>query len=295
MRTFIRTNAPATLTKKFYDASGDQADAGATTITVEDANGDEVVATTAATKTGSGTTTEYSYSLAAQPDVAVLYVTWASDDLGTELDVVEVIGDQLFYIAEARAATVSGMQTPLADDNAYPGETLKTWHMYIADLFEQRTAQSFFPRYGRIKLRGDNTRNAWFPAGIPISEQGYSLARGGESKDIRRIISVTVDGVAQDASNFSVDLRGIRSHNFHFPEALYGDPYNVVVEYEYGLLPVPYEARVNAIRMLLANAVNSDIPSRATSFNNEDGTFRLSTHPVEVEDFLRQNNRRGVV
>lgn len=296
MRTYTLTNLATTLTKKFYDSAGTQADAGTVTVGIVDANGDEVVASgTATTKSGTGATTQYTYTLAAQSEVAVLYVTWTSSGLGTAVDVVEVVGGELFSLNEARSATISGLQTPLSSTSDYPADTIKSWHLYIADLFEQRTGQSFFPRYGRMLLRGDDSYVGWFPEGLSRSAQGYPLGNGGESRDIRRIISVTVDGVAQTVANYAVDLRGVVAIYTDFPIARNRNPYNVVVEYEYGRFPVPGEARQNALRLLLANAVASDLPSRATSFNNEDGTFRLTTHPVEVEEFLRANNRRGLM
>ena len=290
MRIAVLKNTPHTLLKTFHDSDGTQVDAGDVTVRVEDAAGQEVVAETPATKSGSGAETTYSLDLEAQPDVALLIVTWTSPTHGVREDLVDVVGAHLFTIEEARAATMTGGQTPL---NNLPANVLRQWRSYVTGLFEQRTGQSFIPKYGRMKLRGEGTRSLWFPDGIPVTAQGLPLDAGGENRDIRRILSVTINGQAQDVDDFFPARQGIESR-FTIPKATSGNPFNVVVEYEYGRLPVA-EARENALRMMFANAVASDLPSRATSFNNEDGTFRLTTFPVEVEEFLRSHDRRGVL
>lgn len=293
MRFSILAKRPVTLTKAFYDEDGTQADAGATTISITDANGDVVLAETAATKTGSAETTEYNYNLPAQADVSLLYVTWESADLGTEIDVVEVLGANLFSMVEARTTTITGLQTPLSDVDSYPTKLLNAWRLYISDAFEQRTGQSFVPRYARVELPGNGTRSLWLGDGEAVSSVGDKLGNGGETRDVRRLISVTINGVAQNVDNFRAIGRTLYAKNGIFPMVAVTDPLNVVVEYEYGRFPVPSEANRNGLRLLLANAVSSDIPSRATSFNNEDGTFRLSVWPVEVEAFIKANDRRG--
>ena len=60
---------PTTITK-VWDVDGTPADVGAVTYRIVDANGTEVVATTAATKAGAGTDTTYSFQLPRQDELA---------------------------------------------------------------------------------------------------------------------------------------------------------------------------------------------------------------------------------
>jgi hypothetical protein len=121
---------------------------------------------------------------------------------------------------------------------------------------------------------------------------GNRLNRPGRAWDVNRIISATVGGTTQTVSE--IDIVG--SHLYHTTGSWSGatvtDPLNVTIEYEYGPNPVWPEAHQRGLDLLLANAAPKGFPSTATSLSNEDGTFRITTFPAAVEEFLKANKHR---
>lgn len=280
-------SGPTTLTKSWL-VNGVATDVGDVTVGVTDANGDVVVAAgTATTNNEDGT---YSYDLPVQADPAYLTVTWTDVDADDDqVEKVEIVGSELFTIAQARAYKIVGNQTPLSSTANYPNSTIAAWREQIAAMFEQRTGRSFVKRYCRVELDGNGGKVIYLADGYAVTEQGDRPGGVGRFIDVRRILSVTVNGTALSASDYRLMNNGaVRRLNGSWTPS--STPGNVVIEFEYGL--PNFEAEENALRMLAANAVPTDVSSRATSFSNEDGTFRLTTFPVQVEEFLRSNDGR---
>jgi hypothetical protein len=290
--TILVNTGPTTITKTWY-VDGTPTDVGDVTIGVTDANGTEVVAAGAATTNNADGT--YDYALPIQTDLTILKVEWTDDSSGEVLtDTVEVVGSYLFSIAEARAYNIVGGQTPLSSTSSYPTSKLVEWRDQIAQMFEQRTFRSFTKRYARIELAGDGSTVLYLGDGFATTDWGDRAGGVGRFLDIRRIISVTVNGTAVSLSNVKLVNNGmLRRINGSWTSATSTDPLNIVIEYEYGM--ENYEARENGLRLLAANAIPSDVSSRATSFSDEDGTFRLTTLPVQVEEFLRSYSGRTFV
>jgi hypothetical protein len=121
---------------------------------------------------------------------------------------------------------------------------------------------------------------------------GVQLHRPGRTYNINRILSATVDDVAVDPAELVID-----DWQIYRTEGLWScrsatRPLNIVLEYTYGQTFPDPEARERGIELLAANITPGDMPSRATSFNNEDGTFRISTWPVSVEEFIKARDVR---
>lgn len=286
MSYITKATGPYTLTTIWY-VDGTATDVGTVTIGITDANGDEVVA--AGTATVNNTDGTYTYTLASQPDVNVLTVTWTRTDTGATLvSALEVLGSELFIENDVRTYRTSGQQTPFSSSTDYPDETIARWHMVIADMMEQRTGRSWISRYARVVLPGSGGYRLNLRNGRPRIATG-TLTRPGRFYDIRQILSATVGGVTVDTADIVVDGTILHRTSGSWNTATVADPLNVVVEFEYGTDPSPWEASENALRLFAANASPSDVSAYATSWNNEDGTFRIATWPVKVEEWLRKN------
>lgn len=288
----ILRSVPATLELRVYQ-SGDLTDLDANpTLIVTDGNG-TTVTSGAVTKPGS-TTGIYRSVLPAQSDLKVLDAEWTGT-LDSEPVVLhqdyEVVGNLLFTEAEARAASIVGMQNPFSDDTKYTDAYLADWRAVITDTMEQRMRRGVISRYCRLEVGG-------FGSGIPLdlsygyarTSTGTHLHRPGRTWDISRIISASINGTTVDPADLTVV--GYKVYGASWPRATTTTPLNVTVEYEYGPDPVWSETHQRALELLLANAIPKGYPSSATSISNEDGTFRITTFPAQVEDFFKQHNRR---
>jgi len=260
--TILRNTGPTTLTKYWYE-DGTVVDAGAVTIGIVDAADATVVAAgTATAKNGTGTSTNYTYSLAIQTTVKQLTVSWTRSDTGAVLeDEIEVVGDVLFTEAEARAFTVTGSQTPLSSATSYPDATIAEARDRITALFEQYCGVSFIPRSAYLELPGSGGRRLDVP-----------------HHRIIQVLSCTIGGTAQTATDIE-PLRNQRqlahkTGTFSFPST--ADPQNVHVCYEHGYEHPPLDVKRAGLLLLLREIVPSDLPDRALSYSNADGTFRLS-------------------
>lgn len=271
MRTQILLNTgPTTLTKTFYE-DGVAADPGTVTIGIVDANGDSVVTSGTATS-GTGTNPR-TYALAIQVQVNVLYVTWTrSDTTANFRDVVEVIGHQLFSLAEARAFDGAAM----TNTTKYPNADIVAERIRITDLLEQWTGRSWITRYCRIEAPGSGTRDLSLRTARRVASNGETVGGAGYRVGINAIIraddgsTITVADVQADA--YTGTLTRLDS-TWQTPSS--DDPRNVVVEYEYG---TPYiDAGVDRIALLLLGdrLIKSAIPAGAISYQGEEGAMQL--------------------
>lgn len=260
--TILRNTGPTTLTKQWYE-DGTVVDAGAVTVGVVDAASNIVVAAgTATVKNGTGASTYYIYDLPIQTAVKQLTVSWTRTGTGAVLeDEVEVVGDVLFTEAEARAFTVTGVQTPLSNATTYPDATIAEARDRITDLFETYCGVSFIPRSHYMETPGSGSRR------LPVPHHR-----------VIQVLSCTIGGAAQTATDIE-PLRNQRllhhkTGTFTWPSST--DPQNGHVCYEHGFEHPPLDIKRAALLLLLREVVPSDLPERALSFSNQDGTFRLS-------------------
>lgn len=287
---------PITLTKKHFE-NGTQADAGNVTVTVTNPSG-ATVASGAATKTGTGTTTQYTFTLAIALLAAAtsLRVTWGRDTGGfvASADTVEVSENTLFTEVDARTATTSGLQTPLSSDVSYPDAVIAAGRLAIAEMFEDRTGRSWYARYCRREITPPCTSPQVTLGGPRRRSDGYPVGGAGAGRDLLRILSCTVNGTSVPVAELAADDFRIHWTKGTFPAATQAQPFPVIVEYVYGQDPVAWETRDMALRMLRANLVPSDISTFATSLSSEDGTFRITALPRQVEEWLRQHRPDGI-
>lgn len=304
-----RLNRPHILTGQATDLvltveeDGTANDIGTITVGVVDGNGDEVVASgTAVTDNGDGT---YAYTLAAQTNPDLLTVTWTEAG-GTELVTrLEVVGGLLFTEAQARSfqakADASTAVTPLKNTSEYTDQMVADERERILNDLENWTNRGWIPRYARVELTGRGGYELDLADGQCRTSDGHVLHRPGRLKDISQILSVTADDTSIATSNFVVRGRKLRRTDNTFPIATIADPFNVVVEYVYGL-PYPADGvdRI-AMKLLVDRLVPSAFPDRATSVDTEFGTTRFVqpggpmknvSRVPEVNDWVNRHDYR---
>lgn len=295
MRVDALVGQAFTLTKQFAP-DGTVADVGATTYTIVDGAG-AAVASGTATKAGTGTSTTYTVTVSAVTTPTVLKVTWVSASPAvTQVDYIDVTRNALFTEAEARAYKGSGQVAPFSDTSAWTDAALSEWRLKVTDALERETRRSWVRRYCRGIGSGTGTYT------MPLTDLERRLADDsnvggrGSVRGARKIISVTVDGTAVSASNVKVRNGILYRTDGPWTAPTVSDPFNVVVEWEYGDDPVEPEANLNGLRLLAAWAVVGNQSAYATTFNGETGTQSFSpdgySYPPKVWSWMKSTNRR---
>lgn len=292
-RFVIPINQAFSIPFNWYNTAGSlDADVDTVTATAVDAMGDAVTLGTVTDNTD-GT---YTVALPAQSQPNLITITLVDADATTETKVVtvEVVGNLLFEEVDARGRAIKGVN-PLSDTSAYSDDLIRAGRAQVSDMFEERTGRSFVRRYCRAEFAGNGGYFLLAKDGRRKTAAGNGLAGVGWGRDIIKVLSATIGGTAVATSDITVDTYGFYRTNGVWTAAKSTDPRNVVIEYEYGMDPVPMAAQEEGLKLLFSNIVPSDVASRATSMSNEDGTFRLTTFPRTVEEFIMANDVRSIL
>ena len=248
---------PDTIEHTWYGEDGAIVNPGTVTITIDRANGTNVVpATTPTSGTGAAKRT---FDLTADHTALLdtLKVTWSSTLKGTAVDYVEVAGRPYFTIAEARALE------ELADVNEYPPEAIASHRTLAESAIEEECGRAFVPRYARERLSGRGS------ARLLLS-----------GRHLRQIRDVTIGGTALTSPQVEEVVADGRE--LYRPYGWDVGTRNVVVGYEHGLdYPPPRLAR--AALILAKNwLVKGPIDDRAVSIPAGDagGVISLATPGV---------------
>lgn len=309
MTQLLAGAGPYLLTKTWY-VDGTPTNVGTVTIGITDGNGDSVVAGgTATTNVGSGV---YTYQLADQANPDLLKITWTRSDTSADLaDRIELIGAWLFTEAQARTfgakADATSSLIPLASSTEYTDAMLADGHERIVADFEAWTGRSWIPRYCRLELPGSWSSTLSLSRGRARTSDGFNLHRPGHLNDIAQVLSVTVSGESVSVGSVQVDpLRECLIHDTGtFAGSSTQDPFNVVVEYVYGL-PYPTDgADQIALRLLVDRLVPSPYPSLALRWDLADGSSMSLVQPggpmrnvsrvPEVNQWVNAHNYRVLV
>lgn len=296
MNHHILRSSPATLELQVYN-NGTLTDLDANpTLVVTDANG-TTVSSGAVTKPGAPNNVGvYRSVLPGQANLSLLGAAWTGLLAGAAVTFhqsYEVVGNLLFTEAEARSEPIVGQQPALADDTKYSDTLIANWRAVIGELFEDRLHQGVIRRYCRTRFHGEGGQVLDLAKGRPVTSTGSVLRRPGRRWDIAQIISATINGdPVADLDDLIIDGHWLYHTTGSWPRASLTTPLNITVEYEYGPDPVSWEARQAGLDLLLANAAPKGFPSTATSLSNEDGTFRIATFPLDVEEFLTAHKHR---
>jgi len=308
MTQILAQAGPYALTKTWY-VDGTPTDVGTVTVGVVDGNGDTIVASgTATTNNGDGT---YSYSLADQPNPDELVVTWTRTDTSADLiDRIEVVGRWLFTENQARTfsakADAAAANIPLASATEYTDPMIADERSRITDELEQWTGRGWVTRYCRLELQGHGSTSLNLNNGIPRTSDGYALHRPGRLADIGPLLTVTINGTAQTVSNYEIDPRTNRliSTSGVFSSATVTNPFNVSVEYVYGMNTNIDGVDRIGLKLLVDRLVPSAFPDRALTVDSDFGTTRLVqpggpmrnvSRLPEVNDWVMRHDHRILV
>lgn len=256
----IRRGRVETLTVRFYD-DGTAADPGTVTIGITDEAGAEIVSDGTAT-TGNGSDAR-EYELAAQSDLNRLTVTWTSDTYGEFVNYIEVVGEFLFTIREAR--TFDG--AALESTDSYPTVDLQEARARITDAFYQAMGVSHIPRYRRLQVFGSGSAILFLPdlhttkvQSVEYRESGQATWTAFDQDDLDNVVATNDGRLIYESSSWN------SSREYR-------------IAYEHGYDTPPLEIKRAALRLLVSylGATYSSWDPRATSMSTEAGVISLAT------------------
>jgi hypothetical protein len=235
----IKLGRQKTLTHTFYDEDA-VLDAGSVTVTVKNSAGTTVL-TGSATKTGAGTSAQYSIVLPAQTELGKLTVDWAGSV--TDRTYTEIVGNYLFEGYELDLALqAKGLKKTYSADVKAQARDL------VTDTFDAITNTSFVPRRRQAVLEVFNGQ-AFTPT-VGVSQV------------------VTVDSAA---------FTGTHTWNGCL-SGLTGSSATVVYDYCYFTDGIPtQDVRQAAIDLavFMLGAQTRSTPDQAETITTGDSTYRL--------------------
>lgn len=258
----ILSGTAATITARFYDQDGDLAEpSGTVTVGVVDEAGTTVVASGAATTTGTTGVRTYTLAASATDVPKVLIATWTNGTISTTTR-VEVVGG--FY---ASVRQIRDSDAVLDDPRKYTAAQIVTARRSVEREFEDFTGVAFVPRYRRVRLNGTGRSMLVLP-----------------DAELRSVRSVTEYDINNSPTVYdNAELAAIPANPGGIAVRIDGDVFepglsNVVIEYLHGYDRPPadvLEAFYLRVRDIL-NRQNRGVPDRATTFTSEvGGTYSL--------------------
>lgn len=254
----VLRGAKPTLSVEFY-ADGVLADPGVTTVTVVGLDGSAIVTGAATSGTGAAARTW----TPAEPlaDLDVLTVTWGSATYGALTQTVEVVGDLLFSLREARRADGGAM----ANVESYPASVLEQARARIAEDFARICGVAFMPRVRQVDVGVHVSRQLLLP------DLRVLAVRSIETRATHETTWTAID--SDDLAAVRILPGGVIGLSSALP---YGHA-SARVTYEHGWERVPEEIRRAALMVLRHTTVPDDIGPRVTSFTGEMGTTAYAT------------------
>ena len=257
---------------------------GSVTVTVTDEAGTTIIDGQTATKESTGVY-YYDLGISNTTEVNKLYAEWSGswESVTQKLKTHhEILGFPIFTEADARAFDIA----QLSSASDYPDAKILEERAKITDLLEQWTGASWTPKYNRAKLVGDASRVLSVP-----------------HFNVNKVISVKILGETIATSNFEIDNNAgfIHRTDGHFSEATADFPLPIVIEYEYGWDYLKNGVDRIALKLLLDRVISTNIPDRATSFNDElgnislvtqGGGFKNPTRIPEVNQWIEENSMK---
>jgi hypothetical protein len=249
----ILKGTPATISAQWFDADT-AADPGAVTVTILRADGTTLVASTAASGTGTNARTFELDETTDTAQVDVLTATWVSATHGTVVTYHPVVGG--FYV-DLKTLRDSG---DLAEETRFPDQALADVRRWWMDLVDDYCRQSFVPMY-RIETQHRRSGRDVLLLDRPRP---------------RIILSAALNGAAIDTSTWILTRSGEIITAEGIPPLV--DPGRLTIAYEHGHDRPDaelYDAGITAMRDHLLSS-RSGRASRQTLITNTLGTVRLA-------------------
>jgi hypothetical protein len=227
---------------------------GVCTVTLLKPDGTAGPASGAVTHVGAAGSGKYEFTLGSQPELIWYDITWAGLIGGVVTSVtthVEVVGAFLFTVASLRDTKVAGSKPFNATD--FPNSMVLDRRAQVTDDFEAKTGYSFVPRFAREVFDG--------------AGQGSLILR---KYLCQRLLSVTIDGVAQTATDYILADTGLLTSKFGWTFSSLA-PQNVAVEYVYGWDRPPAEVSDAGLARAAMLLLPSQLGSAAVTVNTPDG------------------------
>lgn len=245
----------ATLTHTFFSdgvATNPSPDVATIGITRDD--GSVLVAAGSATvDTGTGTVT-YTLTPAQTALLDILTLTWTATFGGqsqTFVDIVEVVGNVLFTVAEARAISA------LSNTSTYPTAAIVKARTTVESRMEKACSVAFVPRYRRETVSGSGSTQLQLSRRLVTAVRSVSLEGTVLSPaELLTIVPSTHGGIS---------YLGGWTPGFN----------NYSVAYEHGYAYVPPEISDAALTWAKNLLIKGPIDDRTTAFTTEDGTFSM--------------------
>ena len=253
----VRGTKP-TLSATFY-SDGVVADPGVTTVTVVGLDGSAIV--TDAATSGTGETARTWTPAEPLADLDVLTVMWDSATYGSMTQTVEVVGDLLFSLREARQ-TDGGAMSRI---EAYPAAMLEQARVRIADDFERICGVAFMPRVRQAILDVHTCR------GLLLPDLRVLAVRSIETRAATDAAWTAID--SGDLAAVRILPGGVLALQNAVP---YGHA-SARVTYEHGWERVPGEIRRAALIALRHTVVPDEVGYRVTSLTGDMGTTAYAT------------------
>ncbi len=255
----LKGTGPTDIEKRFY-VNGTQSDVGTVTVGITDDDGNVIEAAGAAvTKTGSGATTLYTYTLAVQATENTATITWAaSTGTQTFTDRLRIVGGWLFTESELRAH----YNADLSDAAVYTDALLAEVRDRLTLEFDTICNAAFVPTYRREVLAGSGGR---------VLEVDRPF--------ISSVVAATIGTTAQTVGDLTPDesMPWIYHTTSFWNHATRSDPLNVAVSYVHGYVAVPPDikrvAMILARMQLLKDVTGQGVPEIASAFTDATGTF----------------------
>ncbi len=257
----VQRGVTTTLSVQFFE-DGVEADPGTVTVGIVDEAGAEIVAAGPSTD-GSGTDPR-TYELDPQDDLNLLIVTWSTDASGEFNSRVEVVGEHLFTMREARTFDAALLKST----TEYPPAALEEARARITDDFYDAMGVSHIPRYRRITLSGTGSKQLFLPDLYLLDVRSVESRLHGETE------WEAFDQTAMDAL-ITTESGIVKRTNADWRS---DTEYRVVYEHGYGAPPLPVKRAALVLLTSYLGATRSSWDPRATSMRTaEGGVISLST------------------
>lgn len=249
------------------------------------------------TNPSSGT---YHVEIDGQTELKIITVT-LTGNIATAATVLsnryEIVGGFIFTENQARTfaakADTASVLVPLASETEYPDSVIGAERDRITAQFEEWTARSWVPRYGRAVGPGSG--------GVHLDVADLRRTHGGAGyrRDVRTVLSVTIGGATVDVADVEIGAGGYLFYSGGWSSSS-TSLNNVVVEYEYGVdAPTGGVDRVGlllAVQRLMPSAIAPSALSTTGDFGTtrhllEGGPMHNRTRIAEVNEWLSFNNR----